>query len=302
MKKSVALVLSSGGSKGLAHIGVINELEKQGFKITSISGSSIGSVYGGLHAMGKLHEYTEWVKTLKPKSIWDLMDFTISTNGLLKGEKVFQKMKTFIPDMPIEDLNIPFAAVATDLLNEVDVVFDSGSYYEAIRASIAIPSVFTPVKFKDTILVDGGVLNPIPIEHVKRNKDDILVVVNLYGKKESNSINADVIETNDQSSGNNLNGIFKSISKFISSGDRRSLGYFSLLSTTTHAMVHKIAKQSIEKHQPDITISIPYDSSNTFDFHKADKMIEMGEIAARKAIMNYLNSDNHENISDNMRL
>lgn len=302
MKKSVALVLSSGGSKGLAHIGVINELEKQGFKISSISGSSIGSVYGGLHAMGKLPEYTEWAKTLKPKSIWDLMDFTISTNGLLKGEKVIQKMKTFIPDMPIEDMNIPFAAVATDLLNEVDVVFNSGSYYEAMRASVAIPTLFTPVKYKDTILVDGGVLNPIPIDHVKRNEGDILVVVNLYGKKESNDQYANLTKGNIQSSTNNLNGILKSISKFISSGDRRSLGYFSLLTATTYAMVHKIAKQSIEKHQPDITINIPYDSSSTFDFHKAEKLIEIGENAARNAIINYLNPDHNENISDNMRL
>ena len=155
IKKPVSLVLSSGGSKGLAHIGVINELEKQGFLITSVSGSSIGSVIGGIYAMGKLPEYTNWVKTLNQKAIWGLMDFTVSTNGLLKGEKVIEKMRTFIPDMPIEKMNIPFAAVATDILNEKEVVFRSGSFYEAIRASVAIPTIITPVKYKDTILVDG---------------------------------------------------------------------------------------------------------------------------------------------------
>ena len=96
MKKPVALVLSSGGSKGLAQIGVINELEKKGFQITSVSGSSIGSVMGGLYAMGKLPEFTVWVKTLDRKTIWGLMDFTLTTHGLLKGEKVFDKMKIFI--------------------------------------------------------------------------------------------------------------------------------------------------------------------------------------------------------------
>ncbi|MDP3353230.1 MAG: patatin-like phospholipase family protein [Flavobacteriaceae bacterium] len=97
MKQKVALVLSSGGSKGLAHIGVINELEKHNFEITSVSGSSIGSVIGGLCAMDKLPEYTDWARTVNRKTIWGLMDFTLSSNGLIKGEKVFDKMKTFIP-------------------------------------------------------------------------------------------------------------------------------------------------------------------------------------------------------------
>ncbi|HDO26967.1 MAG TPA: patatin, partial [Bacteroidetes bacterium] len=164
MKNKVALVLSSGGSKGLAHIGAINVLEKNGFEITSVSGSSIGSVIGGIYAMGELPRYTEWVKTLNKKTIWGLMDFAFSTQGLLKGENVFNKMKTFIPDRDIEEMNIPFSAIATDLINEKEVVFDKGSFYDAVRASVAIPTVFTPVKYKDTILVDGGVLNPLPID------------------------------------------------------------------------------------------------------------------------------------------
>ena len=290
IKKPVSLVLSSGGSKGLAHIGVINELEKQGFHISSVSGSSIGSVIGGLYAMGKLPEYTNWVKTLNRKGVWGLMDFTVSTNGLLKGEKVFDKMKTFIPDVPIEEMNIPFAAVATDIINEEEVVFTSGSFYEAIRASVAIPTIITPVKYKDTILVDGGVLNPVPIEHVARNKNDILVVVNLYGQRKNETKKSNVIENKNQASVK-IKGLLKSISKLIGSGDRRSLGYFSLLNVSVLAMVHKIAKQNIEISQPDILINIPYESSRTFDFHNAEKLIEMGENAASKEISKYLNSN-----------
>ena len=108
MKQNVALVLSSGGSKGLAHIGVINELEKQGFQITSVAGSSIGSVIGGVYAMGKIQQYTEWVSALNKRDVWSFMDFAPATNGLLKGERVFDKMKTFIPDMNIEDMPISF--------------------------------------------------------------------------------------------------------------------------------------------------------------------------------------------------
>ncbi len=283
MKKSVALVLSSGGSKGLAHIGVINELERQGYVISSIAGSSIGSVIGGVYAMGKLPEYVSWVKSLDPRSIWGLMDFTISTNGLLKGEKVFEKMKTFIPDMPIEEMNIPYAAVATDIINHEDVVFDSGSFYEAARASIAIPTVFRPVNYKDTILVDGGVLNPIPADHVKRNKEDILVVVNLYG----NGKKPTKIAPKSSKSGipKTFNDVLDSVSNYINSGDMKRLGYFSILTATTSAMVKKMAKYSIDLHKPDIVINIPASSSNTFDFHKADELIQLGIEETKKAIL-----------------
>ena len=289
MKKSAALVLSSGGSTGLAHIGVINELEKQGFQITSVSGSSIGSFIGGMYAMGKLPEYTDWVKTLNKRAVWGLMDLTVSTNGLLKGERVFRKMKTFIPDIHIRKMNIPFAAVATDIINEKEVVFDTGSFYEAVRASVAIPTIFTPVKYKDTILVDGGVLNPVPIEYVTRNENDILVVVNLYGEKKK--IKGELKNSdNTFSNSNKLRSLIQNISRLISSGDKLSLGYFSLITTATSAMVHKLAKNNIEKYKPDILISIPSDTSNNFDFYKADELIKIGEEAARKEILKYINS------------
>ena len=290
MKQKVALVLSSGGSKGLAHIGIINELEKQCFEISSVSGSSIGSVVGGLCAMGKLPEYTEWVKTLNKKTVWDLMDFTLSSNGLIKGEKVFNKMKTFIPDMLIEDMSIPFTAIATDIINEKEVVFSSGSFYEAIRASVAIPSLITPVKYKDTLLVDGGVLNPVPIEYVARENNDILVVVNLYGNKMNTIINPKIVIEKQDGYNGTLNDFVSGVNKFISSGNQKRLGYFSLLNTATYAMVHKLAKENVEKHQPDIIINIPFDSASTFDFHRADAIIKLGENAAIKEISKYLNS------------
>ena len=276
-------------------------MEKQGFQISSVSGSSIGSVIGGLYAMGKLPEYTVWVKTLNKKAIWGLMDFTVSTYGLLKGEKVFDKMKTFIPDMPIEKMNIPFAAVATDILNEKEVVFKSGSFYEAVRASVAIPTILTPVKHKGTILVDGGILNPVPIEHVARNENDILVVVSLYGEKKDIDKKSTITKDKTQIS-SRFTGLFKNISRVMNTGDKKSLGYFSLLNASTSAMVHKMAKQNIEKYKPDIIISIPYDTSGTFDFHKAEKLIKMGESAANKEISKYFNSKKLENNSNYMCL
>lgn len=299
MKRTVALVLSSGGSKGLAHIGAIKELERQGFEITSISGSSIGSVIGGLHAMGKLDEYTAWMKTLNKKLIWGLMDFTLSTNGILKGNKVFEKMESFIPDVKIEDMKIPFTAVATDILNEQEIAFNSGSFYASIRASVAIPSLITPVKYKNTFLVDGGVLNPVPIEHVVRNDSDILVVVNLYGKKNTTSINPEMIKKNGGYTGVLLN-LADNLNKILRSGDRNSPSYFSLLSTTTNLMIHKLAQENIIKHEPDILIELPHDSASTFDFHKADELIELGKKATEKRISNYNKEKNDNGNSNNM--
>jgi len=281
MKQNVALVLSSGGSRGLAHIGVINELVKQGFQITSVSGSSIGSVIGGLYAMGKLQEYSEWVSAISKKDVWGFMDFTVTTHGLLKGERVFERMKAFIPDMNIEDMPIPFSAVATDILNEKQVVFTQGSFYEAVRASVAIPAVFTPVKYKNTILVDGGILNPIPIEHVFRNSGDLLVVVNLYGKKITDA------PIEDEAEKGYLNGLMKSLTTLISTGDKHSMGYYSLLSNTTSAMIHRIVEMSIEKHKPDLVIDIPHNAANTFDFYRAKELIELGQNAANESIIKF---------------
>lgn len=287
MKKSVALVLSSGGSKGLAHIGVIQEIERQGFEITSIAGSSIGSVIGGLYAMDKLEDYTRWVKTLNRKLIWELLDFTFSSNGLLKGDRVLNKMKSFIPDESIESMRIPFSAVATDIVNEKPVVFSSGSFYNSIRASFAIPSVITPVKHDGTILVDGGVLDPIPIEYVSRKAGDILVVVNLYGDKTVEGIIP--VKENKVYKNSILNSVSNSLTKFRSSENDKNLSYYALLTATAHAMVHKLARENISKHQPDVVINIPYDSAGTFDFHKADQLIELGRKAAEKELLIYKN-------------
>jgi NTE family protein len=257
---------------------------KHGFRITSVSGSSIGAVIGGLYAMGKLDEYTNWVSSFNKRDVWGFMDFTLTTHGLLKGERVFDTMKTIIPDMNIEDMPIPFTAVATDIIREKEVAFNSGSFYEAARASVSIPAVFTPVKHKGSILVDGGVLNPIPIEQVIRKSGDLLVVVNLYGEK-----TPDVPEEREEEKGY-LNGLMKTMTTLISTGDKYSLGYYSLLSRTSSAMIYRLAEISIKQHKPDIVINIPHDSANTFDFYRVKELIEIGKNEASKAILKYLSN------------
>jgi len=281
-KKNIALVLSSGGAKGIAHIGAIEELIRQGYNITSVSGSSIGAVIGGLVAMNKLDEYSAWIKTLDRFDVWGLMDFSFASTGLLKGERVFDRMKKFIPDVNIEDMNIPFAAVASDIMNEKEIVFNKGSYYKAARASIAIPAMFTPVRYNGTFLVDGGILNPVPIDHVQRTENDLLVAINLYGDKLPKSESVD--QKKEEKDKNGYHKLMKTFSSLVDSGDKESLGYISLLTTSTAAMIHKLARMNIEKHKPDIVIDLPADSANTFDFHRAEELLQLGAGAASRAI------------------
>ena len=166
--KDIALVLSSGGARGLAHIGVIEELEAHGYRITSIAGCSMGALIGGVYAAGKLTEFREWMKTVDRKKMLELTDFSLSLNHLVKGKRIIEAIMEFVPDVPIEDLPIPYNAVATDLKNGREVVFSRGSLFEAIRASISLPSFYEPVERDEMILIDGGVINPIPLNRVSR--------------------------------------------------------------------------------------------------------------------------------------
>ena len=179
--KDVALVLSSGGARGLAHIGAIEELENNGYRINSIAGCSMGALIGGVYAAGKLEAFRDWMKTIDRKKMLELTDFSLSLNHLVKGSRIIEAIMEFVPDMPIEDLPIPYCAVATDLKAGREVVFDKGSLFEAIRASISLPSFYEPVQRDDMILIDGGVINPIPLNRVQRQPGDILVGVDVSG-------------------------------------------------------------------------------------------------------------------------
>lgn len=181
MSKNVALVLASGGSRGLAHIGAIEALIERGYNITSVAGTSMGALVGGLYAAGGLDKFETWMGSVDRWKVFSLMDFTLTTKGFVKGDKIIEELKELVTDRLIEDLPIPYTAVATDIRHRKEVVFERGSLYEAIRASISIPSLFTPHLKDDMILIDGGVLVPLPIDYVKRGKDDILVVVDLNG-------------------------------------------------------------------------------------------------------------------------
>jgi len=298
MKQKAALALGSGGARGLAHIGVIKELEKQGFEITSVSGCSMGALIAGFYAMGKLNVYTDWVSTLKKRDVYSLMDVTLSQKGLLKGERVFNKMKELIPDMLIEDMNIPFSAVATDVVSRKEVVFTCGSFYAAARASVAIPAIITPYTAGDKIFVDGGLLNPVPVNHVKRTDGDILVAVNLYDDKPCTAEHEEEhrkILSGEKKAGEHgwlhLNSTIEylqnKIQELIPKSDKQNQGYLTLLQLTSSMMLTRISNLLLELSKPDIIINIPTNSAKTFEFYKASRLIDIGREVAIQRIREF---------------
>ncbi len=181
---SVSLVLGSGGARGYAHIGVIEELIAQGFDIRSVAGSSMGALVGGVYAAGKLDAYRDWVKPLQRMDVLRLLDWTFSGGGLIKGDRIIDKMRELIGEVNIEDLPVSYTAVAVDLMAQREVWFSRGPLFDAIRASIAIPTVLRPHYYEGRTLVDGGLLNPVPITPTLRDLTDCTIAVDVNSSAE----------------------------------------------------------------------------------------------------------------------
>ena len=283
MGKDVALVLSSGGARGLVHIGVIEELLEQGYNITSIAGASMGALVGGVYAAGKLSEFREWMKTIDKRKMVELTDFSFSFNHLVKGVRIIDAIKEFVPDMQIEDLSIPYCAVATDWENGREVTFRKGSLFGAIRASISLPAYYEPVKIKDMVLIDGGIVNPIPLNRVLRKKGDILVGVDVSGHDYAGQSQLQhFIEQRrkkDKSLGQQI------INKLLP--DNLDFNYYTVLSRTSSIMIRQNSKLMAQLTHPDMLIDIQLRRYGGFDFDKSEKLIAIGHQYAQKAIEKY---------------
>jgi len=292
MAQQIALVLSSGGARGIAHIGVIEELQQHGYQISSIAGTSMGSVIGGIYAMNRMDEYKDWLLHVTKMDIIKFLDLTIGHGGLVKGEKIVQVLNRFIGDVKIEDLAIPFTAVAVDIKRHQEIQFSSGSLMQAIRASISIPTVFLPVAYDHSYLVDGGVLNPLPLDAVRRIDGDLLVSVNVNSQEPFAGL-----DSSDAAKATHENGykqarehLNRRWSELINRGRKKAsakqseIGLFDLISDSINLMQHKLTMHSIEKYKPDIVINVPYKVATIYDFYKAEFLIETGRKACRTAL------------------
>ena len=299
--KNVALVLASGGSRGLAHIGAIEVLEEHGFRITSIAGASMGALVGGIYAAGGLEAFKEWMKTVDRMKVLNLMDFTIGNGGFVKGEKVISELKSIIPDKSIENLPVPFTAVATDILHRREVVFDSGSLYDAIRSSISMPSIFTPYRIKDMLLVDGGVVNPVPVNRVPRTPGDILVAVDLNGpfiprqeeKPEHQKEKGRVRQRIEKIMDSFADKVKKEevdahiLPQNNEKEDENDMGIVSILNQSSSMMIQTNADLTLKLYPPDILVRIAKNAYSTMEFYKYDEIVALGRTKMEEALQNF---------------
>ena len=278
--KNVALALSSGGARGLAHIGAIEELEAQGYHISSIAGCSMGALIGGVYAAGKLNEFREWMKTIDRKKMLGLIDFSLSLNHLVKGTRIIEAIMEFVPDVNIEDLPIPYCAVATDLKAGREVMFRKGSLFQAIRASISLPSFYEPVMLNDMILIDGGIINPLPLNRVKRQTGDILVGVDVSGHDYKAQWDELHRLTAMQKSDTSLKT--KILDMLIP--DNIEFNYYTVLSRASSLMIRQNSILMAQFMNPDILIDIQMNRYGTFAFDKSEKLIPIGRQKTSQAI------------------
>lgn len=286
-KKSVSLVLGSGGARGLAHIGVINWLNENGYEIQSISGSSMGALIGGIYAAGKLQTYADWVIQLEKIDVLQLLDFSFGEGGIIKGEKVMNILRDLIGHYDIEELPLSFTAVASDLDSQKEVWLNKGPLFDAIRASIAIPSIFTPVQYRGKRLVDGGLLNPIPIAPTLKDKTDITIAVNLSAPPVAHPMPESKVELPEEEKNESYR---KKILHFIEELQQKMLksqpedmGLFDIISNSIDAMQNTIARFKLAAYAPDIIIDIPSNSSAFYEFYRAKDLIALGRQKAEEA-------------------
>ncbi len=274
----ISLVLGSGGARGYAHIGVIEELENAGLEIVSVCGSSMGALVGGLYAAGALEDYKKWVLDLDPLDVASLLDISFEGGGLIKGEKVFRRLEEMMGRRRIEELEVRYTAVATDIAHSKEVWFQEGDLLTAIRASIAIPSVFTPVEYKGMVLVDGGVLNPLPVAPVMSDHTDIIIAVNVYG-----DVPKPQIEEGKEERGR-MERIKEALRSKVGEYLQREYSMLEIAKRSFDVMQNTLVRYRLAGYPPDHLIEISKDVCDTFDFHKAPEVIEVGRIAAKEAL------------------
>lgn len=300
----VALVLGSGGARGYAHIGAIEELHERGHEIVTIAGTSAGALIGGLEAAGKLDEFSDWASDLTQRDVLRLLDPAISLPGAIKAERVVGKVSDILGGARIEDLPIPFTAVAADISNRREVWLQRGPVAAAIRASIAIPSIITPVMLNGRLLADGGLLNPVPVEPTTGVPADFTLAVSLSGKSETSNRapvkesaqhagGVDWAERFRRSAADALDGnlVRALVARFVPEADGDvpptstaspfealpdDLRTADVIMLSLETMQGLIERFRLAVNPPDVLVTVPSRTCGTFDFHRARELIETG--------------------------
>ncbi len=285
--KTVSLVLGSGGARGLAHIGVIHWLEDNNFEISSIAGCSIGALIGGIYAAGKIDEFEQWVRAITKVDIVTLLDLSWQKSGLVRGDKLINTLVDLVGEQLIEELPIPYTAVATDVKGQKEIWIRSGSLFDAIRASFSIPLLFTPFKYRGIDLVDGGVLNPVPIAPTFGDGTDMTIAVNLGGAAEnpeqpSDTGSAPAVQSSPLHE--KINRFIRHLQRSVTASVSQDWGAYDIAIQAFEAMQSTIARQKLAAYPPDILIEIARNACRTLEFDRASEMIELGRRKAEECL------------------
>ncbi|WP_338667306.1 patatin-like phospholipase family protein [Pseudodesulfovibrio methanolicus] len=277
-KKTISLVLGSGGARGLAHIGVIRWLEEHNCVIKSIAGCSMGALVGGIHAIGKLDEYEQWARRITKRDMLALMDLSFGMDGLIKGDRLIDTLRDVVGEERIENLPISFTAVAANISRRKEVWIRKGPLFDAIKASIALPLVFKPVVVDGEDIIDGGILNPVPIAPTFGDLTDFTIAVNLCAPP----VKGAEISAGKHNGDENGSGVSHAVSEFIGSvtdkiaQKRKDIRAYDILYKSFDAMQGSIARQKIAAYPPDAVLEIPINLSSLMDFDKAAPLIKHG--------------------------
>ena len=285
--KTVSLVLSSGGARGLAHIGAIQWLTENGYSIRSIAGSSIGALIGGIYATGKLELYTDWVLALERTHVLRLLDLSFGRSGLFKGERVIAVLRELIGECDIEDLPIAFTAVATQLGSGKEVWLRKGKLFDAIRASMATPLLFTPFAYEGGWLLDGGLINPIPIAPTLNDSTELTIAVNLSSRAEQRE-QAPLAEPGPTSPYRTrirefMNSL-RAQTAATQNAARERLGFADIAFAAMETMQTTIARLKLASYSADVTIEIPRNACSYYEFWRAKELIALGRERAERAL------------------
>lgn len=293
--RRIALVLGAGGARGLAHIGIIETLSARGYRIAAISGSSMGALIGGIYAAGRLDAYRDWVCTLERGDVLRLLDFAFGRPGLIKGERVMNALRELVGDHRIEELAIPYLAVATDLRSQREVWLTRGPLFDAIRASIAIPMLFTPHTIEGRELVDGGLLAPVPMAATRMTPADLVVAVDVNAhtnrrQQDRPAGEAGTVHEPGAQGVAALAGLHLRLVDFFEGGVEKresrpaEVGLMQLMAQSLDAMQARIARLQLAMDSPDVLVEVAHDSCLFYEFWRAHELIEIGRDAANQAL------------------
>jgi NTE family protein len=301
--KRAALALGSGGARGYAHIGVIEELQHRGYQIVGVAGSSMGALVGGLHAAGKLDEFAEWARSLTQRAVLRLLDPKITAAGVLRAEKILDAVRDILGEVTIEQLPIPYTAVSTDLLTGKSVWLQRGPVDAAIRASIAIPGVIMPHVLDGRLLADGGILDPLPMAPIAAVNADLTIAVSLSGSESGGR--EEPTDGGPKATTEWLTRMWRSTTALFDAGAAKSgdsdeelvdagkemsvpkLGSFEVMNRTIDIAQAALARHTLAAYPPDLLIEVPRSACRSLEFHRAEEVIRVGHELAARALDEY---------------